>query len=147
MDPEACNFDPDATWDDGTCDLGTAAYFDGDGDGYGQYFTQYFCGSVTPAGTTTLGGDCNDANSTMYPGAPGTGVGIDNNCNGILEPEEEENVCPEDVTGDNLITVADVLAVLSEFGCVTACNNDVDGDDAISVADILAILSAFGSDC
>jgi hypothetical protein len=147
MDPEACNFDPDATLDDGTCDLGTAAYFDGDGDGYGQYFTQYFCGSVTPAGTTTLGGDCNDANSTMYPGAPGTGVGIDNNCNGILEPEEEENVCPEDVTGDNLITVADVLAVLSEFGCVTTCNNDVDGDDAITVADILAILSAFGSDC
>ena len=48
--PEACNYDPSATLDNGS-DLGTAAYFDSDNDGYGQFFAQYFCGNVAPAGT------------------------------------------------------------------------------------------------
>ena len=145
--PEACNYNSSAEVDDGSCDLGTPAYFDGDGDGYGQFFAQYFCGSVTPAGTVLLDGDCNDANSTMYPGAPGTAIGIDNNCNGVIDADEEEIVCPEDVNNDGAISVADVLALLSGFGCLEACEYDVDGDEAISVADVLLVLSAFGQTC
>ena len=92
-----------------------------------------FCGSVTPAGTVTLDGDCNDANSTMYPNAPGTGIGIDNNCNGIIDADEEAApVCPEDVTQDGTISVADVLAILAEFRMPKDCEYDVDGDEAIS---------------
>ena len=144
---EACNYDASATLDDGSCELGTPAYFDGDGDGYGQYFAQYFCGSVTPAGTVLLDGDCNDANSTMYPDAPGTAIGIDNNCNGVIDADEEEILCPEDVNGDGAISVADVLALLSSFGCLESCQYDVDGDGAISVADVLLVLSAFGQSC
>ena len=102
---------------------------------------------MTPAGTVTLDGDCNDANSTMYPGAPGTAIGIDNNCNGTIDAEEEEIVCPEDVNNDGAISVADVLALLSGFGCLEACEYDVDGDEAISVADVLLVLSAFGQTC
>jgi len=148
-DPEACNYDATATLDNGTCDLGTAAYFDSDGDGYGQYFATYFCGSIVPAGTVVLDGDCNDANSTMYPGAPGTAVGNDNNCNGVLDPDEEvPPTCPEDVNQDGVISVADVLAVLSEFGCAnTNCQYDVDGDNAVTVSDVLVVLSAFGNPC
>ena len=148
-DPEACNYDPSATLDNGSCDLGTAAYFDSDGDGYGQFFAQYFCGNIAPAGTVTLDGDCNDANSTMYPGAPGTGLGIDNNCNGIIDPEEEEPpTCPEDVNQDGAVSVADVLSVLSEFGCTgSICEYDIDGDNAVTVSDVLVVLSAFGASC
>ena len=148
-DPEACNYDESATLDDGSCNPGTAAYVDGDGDGYGQFFAYYFCGTVVPAGVVTEDGDCNDANSTMYPSAPGTGIGIDNNCNGTIDPDEEAGLpCPEDVNGDDAVSVADVLAVLSEFGCeFTGCQNDADGDNAVTVSDVLAILSAFGSDC
>ena len=85
----------------------------------------------------------------MYPSAPGTGIGIDNNCNGTIDPDEEAGPpCPEDVNGDDAVSVADVLAVLSEFGCeFTGCQNDADGDNAVTVSDVLAILSAFGSDC
>ena len=148
-DPEACNYDPSATLDNGSCDLGTAAYFDSDNDGYGQFFAQYFCGNIAPAGTVTLDGDCNDANSTMYPGAPGTGLGNDNNCNGVIDPEEEEPpTCPEDVNQDGAVSVADVLAVLSEFGCTGyMCEYDIDGDSAVTVSDVLVVLSAFGASC
>ena len=71
---------------------------------------------------TFVSGDCNDANSTMYPNAPGTGIGVDNNCNGIIDLEEEAPVpCPEDLNQDGSVTVADVLAVLAEFGCDAGC--------------------------
>lgn len=147
--PEACNYDATATLDDGTCDLGTVAYYDSDGDGYGQFFAQYFCGTVTPAGTVTQDGDCNDANSTMYPGAPGTALGNDNNCNGVIDPDEEvPPACPEDINQDGMVSVADVLAVLSEFGCSgTTCLYDLDNDNAVTVADVLQVLSAFGVPC
>ena len=104
---------------------------------------------MIPAGTVDLDGDCNDANSTVYPGAPGNATGIDNNCNGIIDPDEEEPAtCPEDVNTDGAVSVADVLAVLSEFGCVgAACLYDVDGDDAVTVSDVLVVLSAFGTSC
>lgn len=57
--------------------------------------------------------------------------------------------CPADVNGNGAIDVADVLTVLSEFGCSSGCNalTDLDGDGAITVADVLAVLSAFGEDC
>ena len=113
-----------------------------------MFFAQYFCGSVTPGGTVTLDGDCNDANSTIYPGAPGTGIVIDNNCNEVIDPDEEEPpTCPEDVNADGSVSVADVLAVLSECGCTEACSYDVDDDGAVTVNDVLVILSAFGTSC
>ena len=58
-------------------------------------------------------------------------------------------LCPADVNGNGAIDVADVLTVLSEFGCSSGCNalTDLDGDGAITVADVLAVLSAFGEDC
>ena len=46
------------------------------------------------------------------------------------------------------MTVADVLAVLAEFGCaLPMCANDIDGDNAVTVSDVLLVLSAFGTDC
>jgi hypothetical protein len=85
----------------------------------------------------------------MYPGSPGTGAGNDNNCNGVIDPDEEEpQFCAEDVNQDGSVSVADVLAILSEFGCVGAgCEYDVDGDNAVTVADVLAVLAVFGGSC
>ena len=147
-DSTACNYASDATTDDGSCTYGLAYFLDSDSDGVGGVEMGTTCLSVPPAGHVFLSGDCNDANSTMYPGAPGTGVGVDNNCNGLIDADEaEQNPCPEDVNGDGSISVADVLAVLSEFGCTSSCTMDVNGDNNVNVSDILTLLAAFGEDC
>ena len=89
--------------------------------------------------------DCDDSDGTVYPGAPGTASGVDNNCDGVVS--ESEAACPLDLDGDLAVTVADVLSLLSEFGCEAACTNDVDGDGQVSVADVLTLLSGFGTVC
>ena len=121
-------------------------YLDEDGDGIGGDIAIADACDPLPEGIVLVTGDCDDGNATVYPGAPGTGQGIDNNCDGDLAGEEL-NPCPEDVNGDGAITVADVLDVLSDFGCLTECTTDVDGDGAVSVSDVLTVLSAFGQPC
>ena len=61
--------------------------------------------------------------------------------------EYESCACPNDVNGDGSITVADLLSILSEFGCTSGCTADVDGDGSVTVADVLLVLSAFGNLC
>ena len=147
-DTTACNYDSEANTDDGSCTYSQPYYQDSDNDGYGDLQMGATCLSVSPAGTVFTGGDCNDANSTVYPGAPGTGVGVDNNCDGAIDASEEAPAtCPEDVNTDGAVSVADVLAVLSEFGCTTGCTMDVNGDTNVNVSDILMLLAAFGTDC
>ncbi|HIO16385.1 MAG TPA: choice-of-anchor B family protein [Flavobacteriales bacterium] len=144
-DATACNYDPAATVDSGTCIYSVTAYIDNDGDGYGFGPAVQVCaplGAVYSANNT----DCDDTLDTVYPGAPGTGEGIDNNCDDIIDGGEILP-CPADLNGDGVITVADILLVLSEFGCSTACTADVNGDGSVTVADVLVILSLFGNPC
>ena len=144
----ACNYNPAATVDDGSCEFPyDIVYEDLDGDGIGGDAGIADICNLGP-GLSLVTGDCDDGDSSVYPGAPGTGEGIDNNCDGVVEGDElEPSLCPEDVNGDGFVSVADVLQVLGEFGCSASCDNDVDGDDAVTVGDILQILSAFGGDC
>ncbi|MFY8182527.1 MAG: carbohydrate binding domain-containing protein [Flavobacterium sp.] len=61
-------------------------YIDADGDGYGADSTVVT--SCTSPGATyvLLGGDCNDANAAINPGAVDVCYdGIDNDCNGIID--------------------------------------------------------------
>ena len=61
--------------------------------------------------------------------------------------ESTSNGCIGDLDGDLIVTVNDILAVLSEFGCLSDCTNDVNEDGAVNVADVLLVLSAFGTVC
>ena len=67
----------------------------------------------------------------------------------VFGPGPCENACPNDVNGNGAVDVADVLLVLSDFGCSNDCNaaTDIDGDGGITVSDVLALLSTFGQNC
>ena len=92
--------------------------------------------------------DCDDNNASAYPGAPGTGEGVDNDCDGTLSEAEQAAVgCTADLNGDALVTVADILLLLGDFGCETGCTQDINGDGLVTVSDILVVLGEFGATC
>ena len=144
---EACNYDSEATVDDGSCILPySEVYIDEDGDGIGGNMAIADACDPLPANWVLETGDCDDSNSSIYPGAPGAGLGVDNNCDGVVSGDEV-NACPQDLNNDGSVTVADVLLILGEFGCTIGCAADVDGDGAVSVGDVLNVLSVFGQSC
>ncbi len=84
---EVCdNVDNDC---DGTIDESDATdvatwYYDGDSDGYGDAATT-FVSCEAPAGHVSNSDDCDDTDSTIYPGATEVCDGIDNDCNGSVD--------------------------------------------------------------
>jgi hypothetical protein len=123
----------------------TIFYPDTDSDGFGDInFPTPLC--ELEAGYTTDNTDCDDTNDLVYPGAPGTSEGIDNNCDGTIGPGEYD--CPTDLNGDGLINATDLLIFLGSFGCTSGCgNSDINGDGPVNASDLLIFLGTFGSSC
>ena len=69
-------------------------------------------------------------------------VDLDNPC-----VEQTDQDCPGDMDNDGLVSVSDMLLVLSDFGCVGNCPMDINGDGSTNVTDVLLVLSAFGTAC
>lgn len=145
-DPLACNYDNTALCDDGMCTFPATYFEDNDGDGFGAGAAVALC--EPQIGFTTNGGDCDDTNNAVYPGAPATAEGIDNDCSGVIEADEEAPAaCPGDFNNDGIRATDDFLMLLSEFGCLQDCSYDLDNDGLITAADVLAFLTLFGTEC
>lgn len=57
-------------------------------------------------------------------------------------------VCPGDLDESGTVEVADVLSMLSVFGCELDCGEaDLDGDGAVGTSDVLLVLGFFGQSC
>ncbi|MCC6600423.1 MAG: choice-of-anchor B family protein [Crocinitomicaceae bacterium] len=120
------------------------AYPDNDGDGAGvQGNTIEVCS--LPSGYSMTNDDCDDNNPLIYPGAPGTSEGIDNNCDGIVGGAENQ-FCG-DVDGDGLVTVIDIILCSGDLGCTVSCIADINADGSVTVADLMIVLADFGEIC
>jgi choice-of-anchor B domain-containing protein len=120
-------------------------YQDGDDDGFGNAAV-VLSSCIQPAGYVADDTDCDDIRNDVYPGAPGTAEGIDNNCNGSIDVDEELP-CLADFDDDGIRAVSDLLVILADFGCTSGCVADLTGDDITNSADILVFLSLFGTNC
>lgn len=124
----------------------TTLYLDTDLDGYGDENNSIqVCDS--PVGYVSNNLDCDDTDNTVYPGAPGTGMNIDNDCNGLIEGTEVGE-CTGDFNQDGNRDVADLLFMLQFFGCDQNCGEaDMNGDGNVTQADLLTFLPMFGIPC
>lgn len=120
-------------------------YTDADGDGFGNSEMMSLSCDEIP-GTSLAGGDCNDMDNTVYPGAPGTSDNIDNNCNEVIDPTEV-NTCA-DLDGDLIITINDLFIFNGDSGCSGEnCIADINNDGIVSVLDLLILIADFGEVC
>ena len=67
----------------------TSYLLDVDQDGFGDDTT--LAEGCAPAEAVTVGGDCDDAQATVYPGAAEACDGLDNDCDGLLDGDDDDN--------------------------------------------------------
>jgi hypothetical protein len=84
--------------------------------------------------------------SLVFPDAPGTHEGLDNDCSGFLE-EDEIYICLGDFDNNGFIGVVDMMIFIGEYSCTESCQIDVTFDDQVSIDDLLYLLSMYGNFC
>ncbi|MFM7202063.1 MAG: putative metal-binding motif-containing protein, partial [Myxococcota bacterium] len=108
--------------------VGTTYYQDNDADGYGSTTTTVAC--AKPTGYATVGGDCNDANAAVKPGATETCNGIDDNCSGTIDEGTSATTWYKDTDGDGQgVSTQTTTACVKPTG-YAATSGDCDDADA-----------------
>ena len=156
-DPAACNFDPIAATDDGSCTYPLEDYLDCDGNCINDTDGDGVCDEVEVPGCTDPTACSYDSNATEDDGScqyitndcdtcvDGVIVDGDADDDGICDADD---VCPGDFNNDGVRSASDVLVVLAAYGCENDCGDaDLDGNGFVTASDVLAMLSYFGTVC
>ncbi len=115
-----------------------------DNDGMGQVLCEsiYVTDLVIESGATLNTNGCNVYYSTLTL----NGV-VDDPGNLIPLPPS----CPQDITGDGVVNVLDLIELLLCFGqpATAPCDmgQDITGDGTVNVLDLIELLLAFGAAC
>ena len=56
---------------------------------------------------------------------------------------DQQSGPPEDLDGDGLVGISDVLVVLSKWGQCSCCPSDLNGDGEVNVSDLLSLIAAW----
>ena len=141
-DAAACNYDNTANEEDGTCTY-PAENEDCDGNCIAGVDCQGICGGTAAIDNCGIcGGDDSTCTGCTEPGSQqlrSEATLDDGSC--------ELPLCLGDLNADLLVSVADILEMLGEFGCTENCETDLSGDEAVSVDDLLLLLANFGLEC
>ncbi len=135
MAPETCDGqddDCDGLTDEAGANGCSEHYKDADGDGYGGIFdVKCLCG---PEGdyVVTVGGDCNDTNLLVFPGAIEGCNAVDDDCNGVTDEEGAEGcvVYFKDADSDGFGLDGDSRCLCGPAGAYTAQEGG-DCDDSL----------------
>jgi hypothetical protein len=96
---------------------------------------------VTPTATVRIRFSASD-----NPNNSITEAGIDNVQLEVFVCPDAPLPCPADLTGDALVNVSDLLAVIAAWGpCGKECPADIDDDGAVAVSDLVAVFLAWGA--
>ncbi len=71
-------------------------------------------------------------------------AGIDNFQVDRIECGEEPS-CPADVTGDLVVDVSDLVAMITAWGACPGCPADINGDDVVDVSDLVELIVSWGA--
>jgi len=122
-------FGEDANGEIYVCDLG------------GEIFKIIAESPPEPIGACCLAGPCINFTEAVCNNLSGTWAGADVVCGSgdICLP-----VCPADITGDAVVNVSDLLALIGEWGACSGCSEDINDDNVVDVSDLLELISAWG---
>lgn len=125
-------------------------YTDADGDNFGDNATAYdSCLAVAPVGQTLFGGDCDDTDPDVHPGALEICDGLDNNCNGLPDDGLAFSTYYQDADGDGFGTVAatDTNCLGAAPAGFVANNLDCDDSDPDISPDAPELIDGLDNDC
>ncbi len=125
-------------------------YADADSDGYGDAASSVMA-CEAPAGYVADSSDCNDGDAAVNPGASEICDGIDNNCDGLTDPDDSTDALTwySDFDGDGYGDPDPAYSTLScdlPSGYVASATDCNDGDSSINPA-AFEVCDGIDNDC
>ena len=106
-------------------------YLDSDGDGYGDT-KKTVLACAPPSGYAKQGGDCDDSNKEIHPGALEKCNKKDDNCNYFIDEGLTKNIYYKDNDGDGYGSTSTVQDCMAPAGFVTLTGDCNDNNAAIN---------------